>query len=91
MQQVLSGDSATSAALAQQFTDAQAAGHIYDYEKEIYDNTGFARNTELSLTGGSEKTSFYFSAGQKDEEGIVENTGYRNTNVRLNVDHHIIR
>ncbi len=85
----LSNDSATSVALRQQFLDAQAAGHIYDYEKEIYGNTGFARNTELSLTGGGEKTSFYFSAGQKDEEGIVENTGYRNTNVRLNVDHHI--
>lgn len=85
----LSSDSATSAALRQQFLDAQSAGHIYDYEKEIYDHTRFARNTELSLTGGGEKTSFFFSAGQKDEEGLVENTGYRNTNVRLNVDHHL--
>jgi TonB-linked SusC/RagA family outer membrane protein len=85
----LSSDSATSAALEKQFVDAQAAGQIYDYEKEIYGNTGFARNTELSLTGGGERTSFYFSGGQKDEEGIVEGTGYRNTNVRLNVEHHI--
>ena len=85
----LSGDSATSAALRHQFLDAQKAGHIYDYEKEIYGNTGFARNTELSLTGGNEQTSFYFSANQKDEGGIVKNTGYRNTGFRLNVDHHI--
>ncbi|MEP6682817.1 MAG: SusC/RagA family TonB-linked outer membrane protein [Parafilimonas sp.] len=85
----LSNDSATSAALAQQFLDAQAAGKIYDYEKEIYGNTGFARNTELSMTGGNEQTSFYFSVAQKDEAGIVKNTGYRNTNLRLNVDHHI--
>ena len=85
----LSSDSATSAALQQQFLDAQSAGHIYDYEKEIYGNTGFARNTEISLTGGNEQTSFYFSASQKDEEGIVNNTGYRNTGFRLNVDHHI--
>lgn len=85
----LSSDSATSAALRQQFLDAQSAGHIYDYEKEIYGNTGFARNTVISMTGGGEKTTFYFSAAQKDEEGIVKNTGYRNNSVRLNVDHRI--
>ncbi|MDQ2751907.1 MAG: TonB-dependent receptor, partial [Bacteroidota bacterium] len=85
----LSSDSATSAALRQEFLDAQKGGHIYDYEKEIYGNTGFTRNTELSLTGGNEQTSFYLSAWQKDEGGIVKNTGYRNTGFRLNVDHHI--
>lgn len=85
----LSRDPATSAALSQQFTSAQAAGQIYDYEKEIYDNTAFLRNTVLSISGGNEKTSFYLSAGQKDEGGIVNNTGYRNTNMRVNVDHRI--
>lgn len=75
------------AALKQQFLDAQAAGKIYDYEKEVYDNTGFIRNTVLSVTGGSDKTTFYFSAAQKKEDGIVEGTGYRNTSLRLNVDH----
>ncbi len=85
----LSSDSATSAALQQQFLDAQSAGHVYDYEKEIYGNTGFARNTTLSLNGGNEKTSFYFSASQKDEDGIVKRTGYRNTGLRLNIDHRI--
>ncbi len=85
----LSGDSATSAALQQEFLDAQSAGHIYDYEKEIYGNTGFARNSELSITGGNEQTSFFFSASQKDEGGIIKRTGYSNTGFRLNVDHHI--
>jgi TonB-dependent SusC/RagA subfamily outer membrane receptor len=41
----LGSDSASSAALRQQFLDAQAAGKLYDYEKEIYDNTGFIRNS----------------------------------------------
>lgn len=85
----LSGDSATSAALRQQFLDAQAAGKIYDYEKEVYGNTGFTRNSVLSVTGGNDKTSFYFSAGNKKEDGIVSRTGYRNTSLRLNVDHKI--
>lgn len=85
----LSGDSATSVALRQQFSDAQASGNIYDYEKEIYGNTGFARNTEISLTGGNDRTTFFLSASQKDEDGIVDRTGYRNSSIRLNVDHHI--
>ncbi|MES1220243.1 MAG: carboxypeptidase-like regulatory domain-containing protein, partial [Bacteroidota bacterium] len=85
----LSSDSATSVALSKQFTDAKAAGEIYDYEKEVYGHTGFTRNSVLSITGGNEKTSFYFSAAQKNEEGIVHNTGYRNSSLRLNVDHRI--
>lgn len=85
----LGNDSASSAALRQQFLDAQAAGKLYDYEKEIYDNTGFIRNSVLSITGGSDKTTFYFSAGQKKEDGIVDGTGYRNTSLRLNIDHRI--
>lgn len=85
----LSRDSATSEALKQQFLDAQSAGHIYDYEKEIYGNKGFARNSELSLTGGNEQTTFFFSASQKNEDGIVKRTGYKNTGFRLNIDHRI--
>jgi TonB-linked SusC/RagA family outer membrane protein len=77
------------AAVKQQFLDAQAAGKIYDYEKELYGHTGFTRNTSLSLSGGTEKTSFFFSAAQKDEGGIVEKTGYRNSSLRLNIDHRI--
>ncbi len=85
----LSSDSATSAALAQEFLTAQASGQIYDYEKEVYGNTGFARNTILSMSGGNDKTTFYFSAAQKDEGGIVNGTGYRNSSLRLNLDHRI--
>ena len=85
----LSNDSLTKIRLAAQFTDAQAKGQIYDYEKEIYGNTGFARNTLVSVSGGNDRTTFYVSAGTKDEAGIVKNTGYRNTSLRFNLDHHI--
>ena len=85
----LSSDSATGAAYRQQFLAAEAAGEIYDYEKEVYGNKGFARNSVLSMSGGSDKTSFYFSAATKKEDGIVKNTGYRNSALRLNVDHRL--
>jgi TonB-linked SusC/RagA family outer membrane protein len=85
----LSSDSATGVALATEFTEAQSKGQIYDYEKEVFGNTGFARNTSLSISGGNAKTGFYFSAAQRDEGGIVRNTGYSNSSLRLNLDHHI--
>jgi TonB-dependent starch-binding outer membrane protein SusC len=85
----LSSDSATGVMLAQEFTAAQAAGQIYDYEKEIYGNRGFARNSVLSVSGGTEKTGVYFSVSTKDEGGIEKNTGYNNTSFRLNVDHKV--
>ncbi|PWT77754.1 MAG: SusC/RagA family TonB-linked outer membrane protein [Bacteroidetes bacterium] len=85
----LSSDSAASEALRQQFLAAQAAGEIYDYEKEVYGNKGFARNTVISMNGGGEKTNFYFSVAQKDEGGIIKGTGYRNTSLRFNIDHRI--
>ena len=85
----LSSDPATSDALRQQFVDAEAKGEIYDYEKEVYDHKRFARNTVISISGGGEKTNFYFSTGQKDEGGIVDGTGYRNTSLRFNIDHRI--
>lgn len=72
-----------------EFNAAQAAGKIYDYEKEIYGETGLTRNTALSMNGGNDRTTFYFSAAQKDEEGIIKRTGYRNNSLRLNLDHRI--
>ncbi|MDF2187415.1 SusC/RagA family TonB-linked outer membrane protein [Paraflavitalea sp. CAU 1676] len=82
-------DAATRAARKQEFLDAQAAGKIYDYEQEMYGEKGFTRNSALSVSGGGERTSFYFSAFQKDEEGIVQRTGYRNSGLRLNIDHRL--
>jgi TonB-linked SusC/RagA family outer membrane protein len=80
----LPGDSAT---LVNEFLAAQSKGQIYDYEKEVYDHKPFTSNTHVSMSGGTEKTSFYFSTGHENDGGIVRNTGYENTNVRLNLDH----
>lgn len=72
-----------------EYNAAVAAGKIYDYEKEIYGETGLTRNSALSISGGNDKTSFYLSAAQKDEQGIIKRTGYRNNSIRLNVDHRL--
>ncbi|TXB68918.1 SusC/RagA family TonB-linked outer membrane protein [Phaeodactylibacter luteus] len=71
------------------FEEAQAAGEIFDYEKEIYGNTGFISDSRLSVSGGNDKTVFYFNTSYRDEEGIIENTGFDRFSMRLNVDHKI--
>lgn len=80
---------AKRAAYKKQFTDAQSAGKIFDYEKEMFGQTGLVLNTGLSLSGGGEKTTFYLSGNRRQEEGIVKGTGYFNNSIRLNVDHKI--
>jgi len=85
----LASDSAASAALVAQFKAAKAAGKLYDYEKEMFGETGFTTNSVVSVSGGTDKTSFYFSGAYKKEEGIVKRTGYSNASFRLNVDHKI--
>lgn len=69
--------------------DAFKANGITNYEDLLYGNKGLLSNTRLSISGGDNKTKFYVGASHKNEEGIVENTGYRKTSARINVDHQI--
>lgn len=69
------------------YTAAQNAGTLRDYEKEVYGEKGFITNTNVSLSGGNESTSFYSGITRNQEDGIVKGTGYEKTSFRLNLDH----
>lgn len=71
------------------FERAQANGEVFDYEQELYGNDGFITDSRLSISGGSDKTTFYFNTSYRSEEGIIENTGFDRLSMRLNVDHRI--
>ncbi len=43
-------------------------------------------NVTFSVSGASENTDYYLSAGYLDEEGIMNNSGYRRFNTRLNLN-----
>ena len=79
----------SGASLTEELAKFQQNGNLLDYEEEMYGETGLLTNTQISASGGSDKTQFYLSAGIQDEEGIIKNTGFNRNNIRLNVDHSI--
>ncbi len=66
-----------------------AAGKNTNWEQVIFGETGQIRNSRLSVTGGSEKTSFYVNGSYANETGIVKNTGFARASIRANIDHKV--
>jgi TonB-linked SusC/RagA family outer membrane protein len=66
-----------------------ANGQTVDYDKEFFGETGRILNTNLSLSGGNEKTKFYVAGGLNDETGIMKTTGFKRYSARVNVDHRL--
>ncbi|WP_339845359.1 SusC/RagA family TonB-linked outer membrane protein [uncultured Dokdonia sp.] len=64
-------------------------GKLYDYEDEIYGETGIITETAISATGGDDRTKFYIGGSYRDEEGIIKNTGFNRLSLRTNLDHTI--
>ncbi len=63
-----------------------ANGKTYDYEKELYGHTGLMKNLRASVSGGNEQTKYYIGFTNKDDEGIVDRTGYKKSSFRINLD-----
>lgn len=57
-----------------------------DWNKAVYRNPAYSKNYNLSITGGSEKTSYYVSGGYTDQEGIVKNDTFDNYSLRFGLD-----
>lgn len=58
---------------------------LRDYEAELFDHTRISTTTRFTTSGGSEKTDYFLGVTHKDEPGLVENTGYKKSSIRLNV------
>ena len=52
----------------------------------VFQTGGFWQN-DLSISGGSDKTQYFFSIGRIDQEGIIKNSDYIKNNARLNVNY----
>lgn len=57
----------------------------YDYQDEIFQK-GLGTDNYISLSGGSEKTKYYFSGGYYKNEGIIIGTDFRRFNFKTRVE-----
>lgn len=67
----------------------QSYGEGTDWQDEIFNKSASRHNHEVSISGGSERSTFYLSFGYLDQEGIVatEISRYKRMNIRLNSTH----
>ncbi len=56
-----------------------------DYQDIIF-RTGMGSDTYLALSGGTDKTKFYFSTGYFKNEGIVVGTDFRRVNLKTRLE-----
>lgn len=68
---------------APMFPDLNNLEYNTDWFKEVIQN-GVIQNHSVGLSGGTDKTTYYFSAGYFEDEGIVRNEDFKRFNVRLN-------
>ena len=66
-----------------------AKGQTWDYDKLFFGEKGGISNTNVSISGGSDKTRFFVAGGYNDEKGIMLNTGYKRYSARVNLDHRV--
>lgn len=71
--------------LAPKFTDSemQAAGEGTNWQDEIF-RTAWAKNHQLSISGGSNRSKYYVGLNYFDQEGIVKESNYKRYNLRFN-------
>ena len=63
-------------------TPNNTTDRIYDNFRDFY-RTGYRQNLNLSVSGGTDKATFYSSVGRFSQQGIVPGTKYSRTSLRL--------
>ncbi len=90
---VLRNESSVAAGNGIPFPDVTGLGKGTDWQKAIFNDAAQRYSTELSLSGGNDKSTFYLSGGMQYQDGIVatEISNFRKINMRLNSTHKISR
>ncbi|MFC2137702.1 SusC/RagA family TonB-linked outer membrane protein [Bacteroidota bacterium] len=72
--------------LEKEIDDENHYGQNTDWQDEIL-RTAYSQNHNLSISGGSEKTSYRASFNILDQEGIIKKSDFKRYSGRLNVSH----
>jgi len=67
---------------------SETGDEIFDNTDNFY-QTGVSYNNNIEVSGGTENSAFRLSIGDQRTEGVVPNTNFDRTSVRLNADHNI--
>jgi TonB-linked SusC/RagA family outer membrane protein len=70
------------------YTMNDASGALVDtrWYDHIY-RTGMSHNHNLSIAGANDNTTYYFSAGYTDQQGMFNNNNYNRTTGRFTLNH----
>jgi len=63
----------------------------FDHAREMFD-TGNRAETNLTLSGGNNRTTYYLSAGYMNHQGVIvgDNSAFDRTTVRLKASHKVV-
>lgn len=67
------------------FADVNGYTADTDWLKEV-SQTGYVLDENLSVTGGTDKTKYFFSYNYYDNQGILKQSGFKRHSIRLNLD-----
>ena len=68
-----------------EFLDPSLLGKGTDWQNELFKKSGMYKH-QLSLSGGNDKTTFYFSGEYMNQDGVAIGSGFDRYSFRLNLD-----
>jgi len=68
-----------------EFLDPSLLGEGTDWQGELFNNAAMNKH-QLSLSGGSNNTTYYLSGEYLNQEGVAEGSGFKRYSFRLNLD-----
>lgn len=71
--------------IPENFLDPSILGAGTDWQKALFNNAAMDKH-QLSLSGGSNATTYYMSAEYMDQKGVAEGSGFKRYGFRLNLD-----
>lgn len=61
-------------------------GVVYDQERELAGRKPLSAESVLDMSGGDDNTRYFLSGLWKNDEGIIENTGFQKQGIRVNLN-----
>jgi TonB-linked SusC/RagA family outer membrane protein len=68
-----------------EFADPSVLGRGTNWQDALT-KTALHQNHNLSVSGGKDQTTYFFSGGITNQDGIVESSNFKRYNLRMNID-----